>query len=349
MIDFSSIVNPFLRRAFEIAEKGRGLTRSNPMVGAVLVYEEKIVSEGFHMEFGGPHAEVNCLHSAIDPAIIRNSTLYISLEPCTFHGKTPPCTEFIVKSKIPKVIMGSLDFNPKVQGQGMTYLLKNGIDAYNANFIKKQQELNIRFFINQTRHRPYFIGKMAQSRDGYLGRPNERTKISSEEIDYYSHKLRSEVDLIIIGGQTWQIDQPQLTNRYTAGKIQPDILILSNQHVKELYPHFNRKIVVMGNNNQGETDANIDYLHTDSYDLHAVSKKIYDMGYRNVLVEGGAKILKSFIDHDLIDEWKIIRNDSLILDSGTKSPNILQDKFNIQNKLIINNMSLITYSKNLNK
>ncbi|MFN7239040.1 MAG: bifunctional diaminohydroxyphosphoribosylaminopyrimidine deaminase/5-amino-6-(5-phosphoribosylamino)uracil reductase RibD, partial [Chitinophagales bacterium] len=215
-----------MNRCFELAKKGKGRIRSNPMVGALLVHEGNIISEGYHAYYGGPHAEVNCINNLDNKALLNESTLYISLEPCNFHGKTPACTDLILNSGIQKVVIGSADVNPKVRFQGMDFLRSQEIEVVNLNWEEKQKSLNIRFIINQTRNEPFFIGKLAYSHDGFIGRIGERVKITCREIDILSHKLRSEVDAILVGKNTWLNDKPELSTRYYPTDFQPDVIVL---------------------------------------------------------------------------------------------------------------------------
>ena len=155
-----------MNRCFELAERGRGATRSNPLVGALLVHNDKIVAEGFHAFYGGPHAEVNCINGLTNRELLSESTLYVSLEPCNFLGKTPACTDYILNHGLKKVVIGSADFNPRVRNQGIDYLRSQEIEVLNLDWQERQKSLNIRFFINQTQNEPYFIGKLSMSRDG---------------------------------------------------------------------------------------------------------------------------------------------------------------------------------------
>lgn len=305
----------FMNRCFELAEKGRGHTRSNPMVGAVLVHEGKIISEGFHAYYGGPHAEVNCLNQLTNRDLIKNSTLYISLEPCNFQGKTPACTDLILKSGLIKVVIGSTDFNPQVRFQGMDYLRSQEIDVINLNWEERQKTLNIRFFINQTQNSPYFIGKLAFSKDKIIGRQGKKLKITSPEIDVLSHKLRSEVDAILIGKTTWENDQPELTVRHYSSDHQPDIIVLQNQPKNPIKLEKGRTVHFIG-----------------EIDSEALKNAIFDLGYKNVLVEGGAEVIGFFMDKELLHEIYTIENQGLSLESGIHCPSIQTEKYRLDSQ-----------------
>ena len=295
----------FMNRCFELAEKGRGYTLSNPMVGALLVHKEVIIAEGFHSYFGGPHAEVNCLNQLTNKNLMKDSTLYISLEPCNFHGKTPACTDLIARSGVTKVVIGSADFNPQVRFQGIDYLRSREIEVINLHWEKKQKLLNIIFFINQTQNEPYFIGKLAFSNDKFIGRYGEKVKITSPEIDLLSHKWRSEVDAILVGKTTWENDQPKLNVRHFYSNHQPDIIVLQKQPKNTLELENGRKVHFIAEN-----------------DIETLKKVILDLGYRNVLVEGGAEVFGYFMDHQLFHEIFTIENQSLQLVSGIQVPRI---------------------------
>ncbi len=299
-----------MNRCFELAQKGKGKTRSNPMVGALLVHENKIISEGYHAYYGGPHAEANCIKSLENRGLLKKSTLYISLEPCNFHGKTPPCTELILNSGIEKVVIGSADVNPKVRFQGMDLLRSQEIEVVNLNWEERQKSLNIRFIINQTQKEPFFIGKLAYSQDGFIGRIGERVKITCQEVDILSHKLRSEVDAILVGKNTWLNDQPELTVRFYPTDFQPDIIVLK---------HDDDQTII------GKDGRLTHYISTlDSTDL---KRKIFGLGYRNVLVEGGAEVFRFFMDNLLFHEIHTIENQSLILKSGIASPRLTSSNY----------------------
>lgn len=295
----------FMNRCFELAEKGRGLTLSNPMVGALLVHYEMIIAEGFHAFYGGPHAEVNCLNRLTNRNLIKDSTLYISLEPCNFHGKTPACTDLIVRSGVRKVVIGSVDFNPQVRFKGIDYLRSQEIEVKNLNWEEKQKLINIRFFINQTQNEPYFIGKLAFSNDKIIGRHGEKLKITCSEIDVLSHKLRSGVDAILVGKTTWENDQPKLNVRHFYSDHQPDIIVLQNLPKNPIKLENGSSVHFIAENNR-----------------ETLKEVIFSLGYRNVLVEGGAKVFGYFIDHQLFHEIFTIENQSLRLDSGIQVPRI---------------------------
>jgi diaminohydroxyphosphoribosylaminopyrimidine deaminase/5-amino-6-(5-phosphoribosylamino)uracil reductase len=294
-----------MNRCFELAERGRGATRSNPLVGALLVYNDKIVAEGFHAFYGGSHAEVNCINSLTNKELLGESTLYVSLEPCNFPGKTPACTDYILNHGLKKVVIGCADYNPRVRNQGIEHLRSQKIEVMNLDWQEKQKSLNIRFFINQTQNEPYFIGKLAMSRDGYIGRKRERVKITAPEIDVISHKIRSEVDAVLVGRTTWEIDKPSLKARMYHADIQPDIIVLNHDEKLSITIEDGRQIHFVS----GEEPK-------------ALKKSLFDLGYKNILVEGGGEVFQFFSSHELFHEVLWIENQDLVLESGIEAPKL---------------------------
>lgn len=319
----------FMNRCFELAQMGKGRVGANPMVGAVLVHNDQILSEGYHAYYGGPHAEVICLDKIENRVLLAESTLYISLEPCNFFGKTPPCTELILKSGVPKVVIGSVDFNPKVRNLGIDYLRSQEIEVINLNWEERQKALNIRFFINQSQNQPYFVGKLALSNDNFIGEIGKKTKITSLEIDALGHKLRAEVDAIIVGNKTWNNDKPSLTTRYYYSENQPDIIILRNG----------------GDETQKSNDGrHVHFISSTSAD--DLKQKIYELGYKNVLVEGGAEVFRYFMNNSLFHEVHTFQNQELELKSGVLAPAVDLRKYHIIDQKNYFNHQLNHYFRN---
>jgi diaminohydroxyphosphoribosylaminopyrimidine deaminase/5-amino-6-(5-phosphoribosylamino)uracil reductase len=231
--------------------------------------------------------------------------LYVSLEPCNFLGKTPACTDYILNHGLKKVVIGSADFNPRVRNQGIDYLRSQEIEVLNLDWQERQKSLNIRFFINQTQNEPYFIGKLSMSRDGYIGRKGERVKITAPEIDVISHKIRSEVDAILVGKITWEIDKPSLHARLYHADIQPDIIVLDHNLKSSISTEDGRQI---------------HFVSRD--DPKALKKSLFDLGYKNILVEGGGEVFQFFSSHKLFHEVLWIENQDLVLGSGIEAPKL---------------------------
>lgn len=341
----------FIERCFQIAKNATWNTLSNPKVGAVLVYQNKIISEGFHHSFGGPHAEVECLDNPnISKEIIEKSTLYVSLEPCSNYGKTPPCSNKIIESGIKKVIIGTLDPNPNVNGNGMNLLIKNGIEVINLNLMELQNEINLPFIINQIYGRPYFIGKYSISNNDKLGSENEKIKITPIEIDTIFHDFRSGVDGVLIGKNTWRIDKPQLNNRFTFSENQPDVIVLDS-NLENIYDckdtNFNRNVFVL-NKLKSETNKNIHYVKLDTQNISEMIHFFNSKGMTKILIEGGSKILSFFSDHNYIDELYINKNLKLNIPNGIEAPIMNFTFFNKLNSKVFNGIQIKHYQKLIN-
>ncbi len=341
----------FIERCFQIAKNATWNTLSNPKVGAVLVYQNKIISEGFHHSFGGPHAEVECLDNPnLSKEIIEKSTLYVSLEPCTNFGKTPPCSNKIIESGVKKVVIGSLDPNPNVNGNGMNLLIKNGIEVINLNLIELQNEINLPFIVNQVYGRPYFIGKYSISNNNKLGSGEQKDKITPIELDTLFHDIRSGVDGVLIGKNTWRIDKPQLNNRFTFTENQPDVIVLDSM-LQNSYENFdiqiNRQIFVL-NNKKSETYKNIHYVKLDTQNILEMIRFFNSKGMTKILIEGGSKILSFFSDHNYIDELYINKNLKLKIPNGIEAPIMSFTFFNKLNSKVYNYIEIKHYQKLIN-
>ena len=213
----------YMYRCLQLAELGVGYVAPNPMVGAVLVCNDKIIGEGYHHRYGDAHAEPNAINSVKEVELLGQSTLYVSLEPCSHYGKTPPCADLIVSSGIPRVIIGTLDPNPKVAGKGVEKLRNAGVEVIVGVLEEECRELNKRFFIFQELRRPYVLLKWAQTRDGFMDRV--RTDVSEPPLQIsnnitrqLTHKMRAENQSILVGANTVLLDNPSLTVRNWSGR-----------------------------------------------------------------------------------------------------------------------------------
>lgn len=314
----------YMRRCIFLAQKGKGSTSPNPMVGAVIVYNDRIIGEGYHKAYGEPHAEVNAINSVQDEELLKESTLYVSLEPCSHFGKTPPCAHLIVKKNIPRVVVGSFDPNPLVAGKGIEYLRAHNVDVTESICEEECNELNKKFMTFHKAKRPYIILKWAESIDGFIDHSWKSTQISSEESRVLVHQMRAENDAILVGGRTVIVDDPSLTVRHVSGKnpirviltnsieLNTDLKILDDQaHTLILNPVTN-----------GEKGTN-KYISVNVNDPNAVTQVLYKEKISSLIVEGGAKTLQSFIDSELWDEALILKSPNP-LQEGTKAPNIQQ-------------------------
>jgi diaminohydroxyphosphoribosylaminopyrimidine deaminase/5-amino-6-(5-phosphoribosylamino)uracil reductase len=315
-----------MRRCLELAKQGAGYVAPNPMVGAVLVYNGKIIAEGFHQQYGGPHAEVNCINSVIvqDKDKISSSVLYVSLEPCSHFGKTPPCTNLIIANKIPEVVIGCRDPFKEVDGKGIEKLKAAGVKVIVGILEKKCQQLNKRFFTFYTKHRPYIILKWAETGDGKIAtNGSDRLMISNEQTNRLVHKWRSEEASILVGTNTALLDDPELTTRNWKGPSPIRLVIDMDLKLSLTLKIFNDKqrTVIFNKIKQEEKGHLIYYQVTEDVSLvHQIVNALYQMKIQSVIVEGGARLLQSFIDEEMWDEVRIIKNEKLIINNGLSAP-----------------------------
>lgn len=301
----------YIQRCFDLARLGAGQVSPNPMVGAVLVYENRIIGEGWHQRYGEAHAEVNAVASVKpqDRHLLTKATLYVSLEPCCIFGRTPPCTDLIIKNQIPKVVISCLDQTPGVAGTGVKILQAQGIEVITGVLEKTGQELS-RFrnhFVTQ--NRPYIFLKYAQSLDGFIGRPDEQVWISNIFAKRLVHKWRSEVDAILVGTNTARIDNPQLTNRLYLGKSPLRIIFdrkLALSHQLNIFDAAAKTLIFTEQDTpdlQRQT-PNVTYQKIDFRQdfLPNLLTNLHQRNITTLFVEGGAKVLQSFINEQLWDE-----------------------------------------------
>ena len=277
----------FMRRCLELAANGLGSVQPNPMVGAVITVDGRIIGEGWHQKYGEAHAEINALRSVKQPELLSQATLYVNLEPCSHFGKTPPCCDALIRHHIPRVVIGTVDSNPKVSGEGIRRMREAGIEVTTGVLADDCRRLNKRFFTFHEQHRPYIILKWAQTLDGFMDidRRDGNTHsywISNQELKVMSHRWRSEEDAILIGYNTLQNDHPQLTTREYTGK-NPQRFVMA------------RKGTAL----------------PDGYNLLADNVKdalqqLYEKDIQSVIVEGGRKTLDKFIQSGLWDEARIL-------------------------------------------
>jgi diaminohydroxyphosphoribosylaminopyrimidine deaminase / 5-amino-6-(5-phosphoribosylamino)uracil reductase len=316
----------YMYRCLELAKLGAGNVAPNPMVGAVLVYEGRIIGEGFHQQYGQSHAEVNCLNNVAeaDRNLIDRSTLYVSLEPCAHFGKTPPCTDLIIQNKIPKVVIGTRDPFEAVNGKGIEKLLAAGIEVIQNVLEDECRELNKRFFIFHQLHRPYILLKWAQTADGKIGSgTDQRLMISNEYTNRMVHKWRSQESAILIGTNTALQDDPSLNVRSWKGNNPVRLVIDMNLSLPSSLKVFNGKqrTIVFNKIKHEEQDTLSYYQLTNEISLvHQLLHACYQLNIQSVLVEGGAKLLQSFIDESSWDEARIITNTTLHAGKGLAAP-----------------------------
>ena len=341
----------FMQRCIDLATLSTGKVAPNPMVGAVLVNDNRIIGEGHHEYYGGPHAEVNCIDSVNenDRNLIPTSVLYVSLEPCSHFGKTPPCADLIIRNNIKKVVIGSRDPFIEVNGRGIEKLRAAGIEIITGVLENKCRELNKRFFTFHIQHRPYVVLKWAQTQNGKIAATstssgfstktilsddvqNKRLYISNEYTNRLVHKWRSEEASILVGTNTALMDDPALTNRYWPGNSPVRLVVDMDLKLPAGLRMFNdsKSYTIIFNSRQHElpdftipmTSAGVGFYQVthDVSLVHQVVHALYQLKIQSVLVEGGAKLLQAFIDEGLWDEARIITNTGLHVPDGLSSP-----------------------------
>lgn len=331
--------NLYMSRCIQLAQLGAGYVAPNPMVGAVLVHNGRVIGEGYHQLYGQPHAEVNCITSVKDEdkPLIEHSTLYVSLEPCSHFGKTPPCADLIIKNKIPKVVVGITDPFPQVSGKGIEALRAAGTSVV-ANVLKDEcMELNKRFITFQTKHRPYIVLKWAQSANGHMAKADRaRFAISNEYSRRLVHKWRSEEAAILVGTNTAFFDDPELTTRFWRGENPVRLVVDTQLRLPSTLKLFNKEVrTIVFNYLKHEEGEKLSYyqITNDVNIVHQIVHALYQMKIQSVLVEGGARLLQSFIDENMWDEVRIITNEELVVPGGVPSPDISRARMSVSEKL----------------
>ena len=321
-----TIPETYIRRCIELARRAAGYTAPNPMVGAVLVHNGRIIGEGYHKNYGGPHAEVNCIADVRpeDRHLINGSTLYVSLEPCAHYGKTPPCTELIISNGIPVVVIGCQDPFGEVNGNGIARLKEAGVEVHCGVLEQECTELNRRFFTYHQQHRPYVVLKWAQTADGKIGTGTAtRLMISNEITNRLVHRWRSEEAAILVGTNTALLDNPGLNLRTWPGKdpvrMVVDMELRLPSNLKIFSKH--QRTVIFNSIRHAEEDNILYYqVASDANLVDQVLNACIQLKIQSILVEGGAKLLQTFIDDGSWDEARVITNTTLIAGSGVPAP-----------------------------
>jgi diaminohydroxyphosphoribosylaminopyrimidine deaminase / 5-amino-6-(5-phosphoribosylamino)uracil reductase len=341
----------FMRRCVELAEKAAGLTYPNPMVGSVIVHHGVIVGEGFHLKAGGPHAEVNAINSVTDSDLLKSSTLYVNLEPCSHFGKTPPCADFIIKHSIPRVVVGALDSNEKVSGRGIARLREAGCEVLTGIDETECRKLNRRFFTFHEKRRPYIILKWAQSADGFLdvervtGHPDGPNWITGRAERILVHRWRSLEQSILVGGNTFRVDQPGLNVRDWTGP-SPLRLILSSTgslNIPESFNNTTARTVVFTHNADSQYD-NAEKVILDREILSSVqiTDYLFNKGIQSLFIEGGTETLNHFISNGLWDEARVFTGEKNFC-TGIRAP-LISGK--VTEHTVFSSSRLVTYFKN---
>ncbi|MEO9532044.1 MAG: bifunctional diaminohydroxyphosphoribosylaminopyrimidine deaminase/5-amino-6-(5-phosphoribosylamino)uracil reductase RibD [Crocinitomicaceae bacterium] len=304
----------FMRRCLDLAKRGAGFVAPNPMVGSVIVLDNKIIGEGFHKEYGQAHAEVNAVHSVQDKSTLKASTIYINLEPCAHFGKTPPCADLIVEHQIKRVVIGCIDSYSEVAGKGIEKLEKAGIEVTVGVLEKESLNLNRRFFTFHNKKRPYIILKWAQSADGFLDKvraPGENgiNWITQPATKQLVHKWRHEEAAILVGKNTVVNDNPNLTCRDYPGK-NPTRLVIDAKNELNL-----------DNFNIGSTEAPTIKLTGNQLEIGDILKVLHEANLQSVIIEGGAFTINKFLDAGIWDEARVLHG-TPFFKSGLNAPKI---------------------------
>lgn len=317
----------YMQRCIDLANKAIGNTYPNPLVGSVIVYDNQIIGEGYHKKAGEPHAEINAINSVRNPKLLKEATIYVSLEPCSHFGKTPPCALKLKEIGFKKVVIGAMDYNEQVNGKGKKILEDASIEVVTGILKEDCEDLNKRFFTFHQKKRPYIILKWAQSGDGFMDKDYRPTQISNSLSKQYVHKMRSEEQAILVGKNTAINDNPSLTVREIVGNNPIRVLIDFNLDVSREFNIYNDEATTLVFNQI--KDEKLDHIHFIKIEkenaLDQIIKHLHTFSIQSIIIEGGSFTLKQFIEHNLWDEAYIFQNNNLKLENGTKAP-----KFNFE-------------------
>ncbi len=335
-----NIHEKYIKRCIELAKNGIGTTYPNPMVGSVIVLNDVVIGEGWHRKAGEPHAEVNAINSVKDKTLLSDATIYVSLEPCSHFGKTPPCSNLIVNSGIKNVVIGSIDTNSLVSGKGVAYLKSHGCNVVVGVLEEECYQLNKRFFTYHGKKRPYIILKWAETADGFIDklRDNDSDKspnwISNSYSQQLVHKMRAQEQAILVGTNTVINDNPSLTTRLWKGSNPIRIVLDRTLKISKDYKVMDNKVkTILFTEEDAEklTKENIFFERIDfSKNVpNQLCEVLYKYEIQSVIIEGGAQILQSFIDANLWDEAYVFKGDT-IFEKGLKAPKLKKVSFEIK-------------------
>ena len=313
----------YIQRTFYLAKKGIGKVAPNPLVGCVIVKNNKIIGEGYHKEYGDKHAEINAINNVSNKKEIEGSSVYINLEPCNHFGKTPPCSDALVKLKPKEVIISNKDPNPLTNGKSIKKLIDNNINV-RSNILKEEgKELNKRFFKNQIKKLPFIILKWAQTSDGFIAKSDGSSKWISNDISRtLVHKWRSEELGILVGAQTVNNDNPKLNVRSWDGKDPIRVIIDPNNRSSNKNDILSDTLPTLIYNKKRESKVqNKQFVRLLEFNLLNILKDILSRGISSIMVEGGSFTLQSFIENNLWDEARVFVSDGKFK-NGIKAPKI---------------------------
>ncbi|MCC6371068.1 MAG: bifunctional diaminohydroxyphosphoribosylaminopyrimidine deaminase/5-amino-6-(5-phosphoribosylamino)uracil reductase RibD [Bacteroidia bacterium] len=320
--------NMFMKEALSLATTNYRNVAPNPMVGCVIVYQNNIVASGYHQKYGGPHAEVNAINNLPKDILPQDCTVYVTLEPCSHHGKTPPCADLLITKGFKRVVVAAKDPNPLVAGEGIKKMQAAGIAVTVGVLEKEAVELNRIFFTWFQKQRPYYLLKWAQTADGFISRlpvPENRAdnKISGAQEQEETHYLRSQYLGIMVGKNTVLSDNPHLTTRLVIGQNPSRIFLDKDLKVPRHFNIYNHEApTIVFNGLKSETEANILFIQIDFNGsvLEQINHHLYNLKIQSVMVEGGANLLQQFINQELWDEYRVVVNPKMYFNSGVKAP-----------------------------
>lgn len=333
-----------MQRCLELGKLGQSYCAPNPMVGCVIVHNGQIIGEGYHQKYGEAHAEVNAINNVSEEnlSLLQESTLYVNLEPCAHHGKTPPCSQLILDKKIPKVVIGCKDTFSEVAGKGIAMLKEHGVDVTLGILEKESRDLNQRFFTFHEQKRPYIILKMAVSANGFMDIDRSKEQkgihwITSSEFQAISHQWRSEEAAILIGYNTLINDNPSLTVRAIDGRNPVRIIISKNKDVPQDRKILNAETPTYILNPEWEQKKeNVEWIKCENSPA-SIAQTLHQLGLNSVIIEGGASTLQKFIDTNLWDEARIVQSKTVVLPKGQKAPlvkGIIKERIDLEKEVI---------------
>jgi len=324
-------------RALELAYLGLGKVSPNPMVGCVIVKNGKIIGEGWHQQYGEPHAEVNAINNINDKDKVKDSDVYVTLEPCSHHGKTPPCADLLISLGVKNVYISNLDINPLVSGKGIQKMKKASIKVTSGINEEEGSNLNKRFFTYHSKKRPYIILKWAQTIDRFIARKNFDSKwISNEYSRQMVHKWRAEEDSILVGANTAFYDNPKLNIRDWPGPSQPPIRIVVDPNLKVPGDFFlldGTQSTLIYNCKKSADEVNLKWikLHREKF-IEELISDLYKKEIQSVLIEGGSYLINSFISKNIWDEARIFVSENTF-GEGIKAPDLYHASMVSKNKI----------------
>lgn len=318
-----------MRRCLELGQRGIGTTRPNPSVGAVIVNNGVIIGEGFTDPYGGPHAEVNAVASVKDEALFESSTMYVTLEPCSHHGKTPPCSDLIIRKKIPNVVIGTIDTHSVVAGRGIKRLKDNGVNVVVGVLEEECKEHHKRFFTFQNKKRPFIILKWAETKDGFIA-PNQKDAqepvwISNEYSKQLVHKWRAQEHAILVGTNTVLADNPKLNVRSWTGNNPVRVVLDKSLKISESLSVLDKtvKTIIITEVEKENSTENLVYETIDFSKpiVEQIIEVLVQHKIQSIIIEGGAQTLQTFIDDNIWDEARVFIGENEFGD-GVKAPEL---------------------------